>query len=218
MKVAEVARRAGVGAHAVRFYVRAGLLQPARDPSNNYKQFGEPHVLRLRFIKGAQSLGFSLSEIRALLGRMDSGECTCGAMHAQLTDKILELRRQIEELVSRQAFMQRVYEDWSAGRNGPHDLVRLCRFLEQQAGQECKPTTIDAIGSEAAKRPIAWRDTQRCTRRQKASSTNGRHSAVPEAAPQKPPDSATVRRGAGWRANAEPVGLELLSRLWRPTS
>ena len=57
MEVAEVARRAGVGAHAVRFYVRAGLLRADRDPSNNYKQFGESHLVRLRFIKGRPVVG-----------------------------------------------------------------------------------------------------------------------------------------------------------------
>jgi len=217
MKVAEVARRAGVGAHAVRFYVRAGLLQAARDPSNNYKQFGEPHVLRLRFIKGAQSLGFSLAEIRTLLARMDSGECTCDAMHTQLADKILELRRQIEELVNRQAFMQRVYEDWSAGKDGPHDLVKLCRFLERQASQERGAAAAEPNGTEAPKEPIAWGRTQRRAGRQAASGAHIRRPAgLPEAKPRSRRDSALLRRPTGRCVNAEVEGFELLSRVWRP--
>ena len=133
MKVTEVARRAGIGSHAVRFYVRAGLLDPSRNPANNYKQFGEEHVARLRFIKGAQALGFSLAEIRDLLARMDRQECPCSSMHAQLADKILDVRRHMEDLSQQQAFMQRVFNGWDSATGGQHDLGTVCRFLDEQA-------------------------------------------------------------------------------------
>ena len=174
MKVAEVARRAGVGAHAVRFYVRAGLLRAERDPSNNYKQFGDSHVVRLRFIKGAQSLAFSLAEIRALLARMDSGECTCKAMHLQLADKILELRQQIEELQGRHAFMQRVYNDWRAGADGPHDLGRLCRFLEQQAAPESSRSAAEPAALATLDQPTFGTRVPRRTGKGASSGASGK--------------------------------------------
>ena len=133
MKVTDIARRAGIGPHTVRYYVRAGLLEPRRDPVNNYKQFGEEHIARLHFIKGAQALGFSLSDVLGLLQRMDHGECPCSAMQAQLADKILEARTRMEALAQRLAFMQRVYTGWDADPGGKHDVGALCRLLEEQA-------------------------------------------------------------------------------------
>ena len=144
MKVTDIARRAGIGAHTVRYYVRAGLLAPRRDPVNNYKQFGEEHLARLGFIKGAQALGFSLNEVTRLLQGMDRGECPCSAMQLQLADKMLEARARMEALGQRLAFMQRVYEGWSADKDGKHDLGSLCRFLEEQAAQGRLPAEPDA--------------------------------------------------------------------------
>jgi DNA-binding transcriptional MerR regulator len=144
MKVTDIARRAGIGAHTVRYYVRAGLLEPRRDPVNNYKQFGEEHVARLRFIKGAQALGFSLNEVIGLLHGMDRGECPCSAMQRQLADKMLEAGARMEALGQRLAFMQRVYDGWSVD-TGNHDLGSLCRFLEEQAAHGGLPADPDAV-------------------------------------------------------------------------
>jgi DNA-binding transcriptional MerR regulator len=214
MKVAEVAQRAGVGAHAVRFYVRAGLLQAGRDPSNNYKQFGDAHVLRLRFIKGAQALGFSLAEIRALLARMDSGECTCDAMHLQLADKILDLRRQIEALEERHAFMQHAYDDWQAGTGGPHDLGRLCRYLKDRAGSEARRSPADQ-GRLAApgERGSAIRKQHRIGSTA-SSQTSGKRLPALESKSCAPKDSAGHRGTAGRRAEGGLAVQDLLSRDW----
>ena len=218
MRVAEVARRAGVGAHAVRFYVRADLLRAERDPSNNYKQFGEAHVLRLRFIKGAQSLGFSLAEIRALLARMDSGECTCQAMHLQLADKILELRRQIEELEGRHGFMQRVYDDWRAGVDGPHDLGRLCRFLEQQTAPESGRSAAEPAALATLDQPTLRTGVPRRTGNGALSGASGTRAPTPKPGFRAQPVSAGRRREAGGRVDGRLAVLDLLNRDWCPPS
>lgn len=150
MKVTDIARRAGIGAHTVRYYVRAGLLEPQRDPVNNYKQFGEEHLARLRFIKGAQALGFSLNEVLGLLEGMDRGECPCSAMQAQLADKMLEARARMQALAQRLAFMQRVYDGWGADSTASADLGSLCRFLEQQAAHGRLPADPDAVSKPKA--------------------------------------------------------------------
>jgi DNA-binding transcriptional MerR regulator len=215
MKVAEVARRAGVGAHAVRFYVRADLLRAERDPSNNYKQFGESHVVRLRFIKGAQSLRFSLAEIRALLARMDSGECTCQAMHLQLADKILELRQQIEELQGRHAFMQRVYDDWRAGADGPHDLGRLCRFLEQQVAPESSRSAGEPGALATLDQPTFRTKAPRRTGKGASSGASGKRAPGPKPGFRAEPFSQ--RCGPGHAEGGLAV-LDFLNREWRPPS
>ena len=63
MMVNELVQRAGVTAHAVRYYVKAGLLKPKRNLSNRYKQFANGDVGRIRFVRRARQLGFTLAEI-----------------------------------------------------------------------------------------------------------------------------------------------------------
>jgi MerR family copper efflux transcriptional regulator len=74
LTVGQVARRAGVGVETVRFYEREGLLeQPARRASG-YRQYGADAVARLRFIRRAKELGFTLKEIGELLAlRVEPG-------------------------------------------------------------------------------------------------------------------------------------------------
>lgn len=67
LKIGEVAHRAGVNVDTVRYYERAGLLpQPARRPSG-YRAYDSDAVRRLRFIRRAKTLGFTLEEIGELL-------------------------------------------------------------------------------------------------------------------------------------------------------
>jgi DNA-binding transcriptional MerR regulator len=202
----------------VRFYVRAGLLRAQRDPSNNYKQFGEPHVLRLRFIKGAQSLGFSLAEIRALLARMDSGECTCDAMHLQLADKILELRRQIEDLTGRHAFMRRVYDDWRVGADGPHDLGRLCRFLEQQTVPESSRSAAQPAALATLQQPPFRTSVPRRTENGASPRASGKPAPSSKPGLRAQPVPAGRRRDAGGGVEGRLAVLDLLNRDWCPPS
>ncbi len=65
--IGALAKRAGVGIDTVRYYEREGLLEPRERLASGYRRYSEPEVLRLRFIRRAQVLGFSLSEIRELL-------------------------------------------------------------------------------------------------------------------------------------------------------
>ncbi len=106
MTIGQVARETGIGVETVRFYEREGLLElPARRPSG-YRQFGPEVIARLRFIKQAQRLGFTLREIKDLLAlKLDSGSTrsqirACAvAKVADIDDRIKELRRMKKALV-----------------------------------------------------------------------------------------------------------------------
>ena len=130
MKVTEFARRAGVGPDVVRYYVREKLLAPTRNPGNGYKLFGSPHLTRIRFIRQAQTLGFTLSEIRGLLGRMEADDCPCDDMREQLRGKIVENRIKLRQLEERQQLMESAYANWERVGSVHADLGELCRLLE----------------------------------------------------------------------------------------
>ena len=82
MKIGEVARAAGIGIDAVRFYERQGLIpEPARRPSG-YRMYCPDVVLSLRFIRRAKELGFSLNEISELLSLETAAEATAAMRRA----------------------------------------------------------------------------------------------------------------------------------------
>ena len=66
------ARAAGVNVETIRFYQRKGLLPEPNKPQGSIRRYGETDVTRVRFVKSAQRLGFSLDEIAELL-RLDDG-------------------------------------------------------------------------------------------------------------------------------------------------
>jgi MerR family copper efflux transcriptional regulator len=72
--IGTIAKRAGVSVDTVRYYERGGLLTPRTRLASGYRRYGDLEVSRLRFIRRAQALGFTLKEIRDLLalsGRRD---------------------------------------------------------------------------------------------------------------------------------------------------
>ncbi len=67
MGIGTLAKRAGVGIDTVRYYERSGLLAPSQRLASGYRRYTPLELARLRFIRRAQALGFTLSEVRELL-------------------------------------------------------------------------------------------------------------------------------------------------------
>jgi MerR family copper efflux transcriptional regulator len=65
--IGAAARRAGMGIDTIRYYERAGLIKPQTRLESGYRKYSDAEVSRLRFIKRAQALGFTLKEIGELL-------------------------------------------------------------------------------------------------------------------------------------------------------
>ena len=67
MRIGKVAEKAGVGVETIRFYERKGLIEQPRKPvDGGYRSYSPETVIRVRFVREAQCLGFSLKEIEEL--------------------------------------------------------------------------------------------------------------------------------------------------------
>ncbi len=75
LTIGTFARAAGVGVEAVRYYQRRGLLPEPSRPAGQVRRYGSRDVERLRFIKSAQKLGFTLDEVQVLLRLEDGTHC-----------------------------------------------------------------------------------------------------------------------------------------------
>lgn len=98
MGIGAIAKRAGVGVDTVRYYERAGLLEPRERLASGYRRYTNDEVARLRFIRRAQALGFSLKEIHELLSlskRRDVARVkrTAEAKLKDIDARIAELQR-----------------------------------------------------------------------------------------------------------------------------
>jgi MerR family transcriptional regulator, copper efflux regulator len=111
LRSGELAKRAGVGVETLRFYERCGLIaEPARTPTG-YRQYPPDEVERVRFIRRARDLGFSLAEIRHFfeISREPGGDCVdlCDAVDAKLD----ELRKGIRELQAKLRALERLRKE-----------------------------------------------------------------------------------------------------------
>jgi MerR family mercuric resistance operon transcriptional regulator len=98
LTIGQVARQAQVGVETVRFYERQGLLEEPNRRESGYREYPEAVVSRLRFIKRAKELGFSLKEIKELLALRVDPETTCREVKEQAKGKIADIEAKIESL------------------------------------------------------------------------------------------------------------------------
>jgi len=130
MTVNDIAQRADVAPDTVRYYTRVGLLKPERNPENGYKLFGRNDVFRLKFIRQAQTLGFTLKEIGEILGDAEAGSSPCPKVRDIIVRHINENRRKIEELKNLQARMEAALEKWKDMPDGAPSGLHVCHLIE----------------------------------------------------------------------------------------
>jgi MerR family transcriptional regulator, copper efflux regulator len=98
MKIGEVAERGAVNLQTIRYYEREGLLPEPPRLESGYRMFPESTVGRVRFIKRAQELGFTLSEIKELLSLRVDRQRSSGAVKALAESKIRDIESRIRAL------------------------------------------------------------------------------------------------------------------------
>ncbi|MGM0768455.1 MAG: MerR family transcriptional regulator [Pseudomonadota bacterium] len=130
MKVIDIAKAAGVRPDTVRFYSREGLLNPARNPDNNYQQFDGEDLRRLRFARKARQLGFSLPEIKSILDQADDRHSPCPLVREVFEQRLSEVEREIRELNQLRDRMKSALSAWQAMPDGTPDGHTICRLIE----------------------------------------------------------------------------------------
>lgn len=131
MNIGELAAAAGVPAATVRYYEQRGLLAPAPRTRAGYRVYDADGVRRLRFIKHAQALGFSLEDIQELLSLRVTDPVSCAIVESSTQEKLEHVRERIRELRR----MERTLES----------LLRSCEG--KQATGECP--VLAALADEA---------------------------------------------------------------------
>lgn len=110
IQIGELARTSGTSAKTIRFYEEAGVLPPAQHAQNGYRLYRDDDIRRLRFIRNARSLNFSLEDLKEVLALRDQGEAPCRYVTQLLAEKFGEIGDRIRQLQELQQELQQLIE------------------------------------------------------------------------------------------------------------
>ena len=98
ISIGVLGKATGVNIETIRYYERIGLLPKPDRTTAGYRQYGDPHLRRLSFIRKGRDLGFSIEAIRALLRLAEHPEQPCEDADRMTAAHLAEVERKIEEL------------------------------------------------------------------------------------------------------------------------
>jgi Cu(I)-responsive transcriptional regulator len=127
MNIGQASAASGVSAKMIRHYEESGLIPAPGRTASNYRSYSENDVHVLRFIKRARTLGFSVTEIKELLGLWQNKSRPSAAVKRIARNHIEDLERKIAELQS----MVRTLEHLTHHCHGDHRPE--CPILEELA-------------------------------------------------------------------------------------
>jgi len=134
MKIGEVARQAAVGVETIRYYERKGLLaEPQRRPSG-YRQYDESVVARLQFIRRTKELGFTLAEIKELVGLWYDAKTRCEHVRQLAQEKVDDVEAKIRTLQKMKRSLKKVIRQCEARESV--DDCPLLDGLEDRPGRQ----------------------------------------------------------------------------------
>ncbi len=130
LKIGEVSKESGIGIEALRFYERSGLLgKPVRSESN-YRLYDEGVLERLAFIRKAQTLGFSLDEIKLIIKDAQSGASPCDDVREIVRRRLNDLDERMREMKRYRKELAQTLEEWDKVGRAPGHICGLIEAAE----------------------------------------------------------------------------------------
>lgn len=130
LTIGKLAKAVGVNIQTVRYYERRRLLSPMDRRPSGYRLYGPTESARLRFIKNAQTLGFTLHEIDELLNLRLSSTAQCGDVLRKAQVKIVQVDTKIQALQAMAHSLRRLMRACCEGL--PTDRCPILECLEQE--------------------------------------------------------------------------------------
>lgn len=137
LKIGEVSRISGIGIEALRFYERSGLLQKPLRSAGGYRIYDGGILQRLDFIKKAQTLGFSLDEIRRIINDAQHGASPCAEVRKIVGQRLAELDERMREMKRYRKELAATLDEWNKIGRAPGNI---CGLIE--ASDIEKPASI----------------------------------------------------------------------------
>jgi DNA-binding transcriptional MerR regulator len=119
MNTSQLAKVAGVSTDTVRYYEKQGLINVPERQANGYRSYTAAHAGLLRFVRGAQALGFSLAEIRTILPQVAQGTFGRSEIERQLKAKIAQIDAHMAQLKTLKKELSATFEALSCSPTQP---------------------------------------------------------------------------------------------------
>jgi MerR family copper efflux transcriptional regulator len=136
LTIGRLAKQVGLGIETVRFYERQGLIEPPPRTDSNYRIYPEEEVTRLKFIKRAKNLGFTLNEIKELLFIRHDPHATKADIKKRTLDKIEDVKKKISDLTRIQKALEHLAS--SCEGHGSLDDCPILDALDSDDSEHCQ--------------------------------------------------------------------------------
>lgn len=120
----DLARATGCNLETVRYYEKIGIMPDPPRSAKGYRNYDDAHVSRLKFVMRSRDLGFTLEEVRGLLGLVDDQSRTCAEVQIIAKDHLTDVRAKITDLQR----IERVLSDTVARCTG--DTAPECAVID----------------------------------------------------------------------------------------
>lgn len=148
LTIGKAARHAGVGIETIRFYERKGLIaQPPKPSGSGARSYSDDLIRRIRFVREAQQLGFSLRETMELLSLRANPSADCAEVRSQAASKLAEVREKIQRLHHIEAALEELIAA-CPGRG----RIKACSILDTLAARSGVTGRAPACCSEPKSR------------------------------------------------------------------
>ncbi len=128
LTIGQLAKAVGVNVQTVRYYERRRLLSPSDRKPSGYRLYGDEALKRLRFIKNAQALGFTLREIADLLSLRVTSTARCGDIQRKAQSKLIHVKGKVRDLQALARALEGLIRSCRAGQ--PTDRCPILKGLE----------------------------------------------------------------------------------------
>ena len=132
LKIGELAEQANVAVGTIRYYESLGLVEPVHRSESGYRYYALDAIKRVQFIRKAQSLQFSLSEIQQILGVRRQGDPACPLVRNLLNQKIAGLEEQLHRMTTLKTELEAYRDRWADRPLDPCGQ-ELCSLIEEVA-------------------------------------------------------------------------------------
>lgn len=128
--IGQLAKAIGVNVQTLRYYERLKLLTPSARKSSGYRLYGPSEIARLRFIKNAQTLGFTLHEIAELLNLQVNSTARCGDVQQRAQAKLKQVEAKVRDLRSLARALRGLIQNCRAGQ--PTERCPILKSMDEE--------------------------------------------------------------------------------------
>ncbi|MAT51219.1 MAG: heavy metal-responsive transcriptional regulator [Porticoccaceae bacterium] len=123
--ISQLAHAADIPTTTVRYYERVGLVEPEDRSAGNYRLYSEESLRKLKFIRSAQAIGFTLDDVKALLSTPSNTAASCREVQSLIENRLVEVDQRLKDL----RHVQRVLKA-SLEKCKDTELTDCCHVIE----------------------------------------------------------------------------------------